>query len=210
VQEAAGMLIQSLTHAGNLKDAETYAQVTLDNLRDPANNVDQEGKEVANGCVNLAKVIFELKEDHAKAEMLARKSLLIRVKVHGNKDPHVRQSASLLCTILREQKKLGDETKRLHERCLANAMWNEGPDGLATAEANDDLGFYYHILSRTNLPVCKIKDHLVLSQSFFKEAIRIYTKVNGAAHLTTIEAKESIYVVSHELSEVLTGLLRAF
>jgi hypothetical protein len=184
--------------------------VTLANLRDPANNVDQEGEEVANGCVNLAKAIFELKEDHAKAEMLARKSFLIRVKVHGNNHPYVRHSASFLCTILRTEGKLGDETKRLHERCLANALWNEGPDGLATAEANDDFGSYYHFLSRTNLPVCAIKDHLVLSQSFYREAIRIYTKVNGADHLTTIETKEFIHVVSYELSEVLRELLHAF
>jgi hypothetical protein len=37
VQTAAGALIDCLVNKGDLKNAETFAQMTLDSLKDPAN-----------------------------------------------------------------------------------------------------------------------------------------------------------------------------
>jgi tetratricopeptide (TPR) repeat protein len=110
VQDAAGRLIQSMTHAGDLIQAETYAQMTLDSLRDPANNVDPEGVELACGYYHLAKVTSYLDKDQPKAEMLIRESLRIRTKYFGNDHQCVMESASLLSYILVSQGKLGDET----------------------------------------------------------------------------------------------------
>jgi tetratricopeptide (TPR) repeat protein len=77
VQETAGTLIQCLIHKGDLYDAERLAQVTLESLKDPANNLDQESEAVAEGYYNLGMVIEEQNEDLMKAEMLAREALRI-------------------------------------------------------------------------------------------------------------------------------------
>jgi tetratricopeptide (TPR) repeat protein len=84
VQVAAGALIQCLTHTGNLQSAETFAQMTLDSLRDPANKMDQEGEQVGIGYYNLAKVIAALNNDDPKAEKFAREALRIRIKLYGS------------------------------------------------------------------------------------------------------------------------------
>jgi hypothetical protein len=79
VQEAADNLIQYLAHKGNLYNAERFAEATLDSLKDPANKLNQQSEEVAIGYYNLANVIIQQKQgDLVKAEMLARKLLLIR------------------------------------------------------------------------------------------------------------------------------------
>jgi hypothetical protein len=57
VQEAAGTLIHCLTKKGDLNNAELYAQVTLDNLKDPAYKMDQRSELVAKGYCNFAQVI---------------------------------------------------------------------------------------------------------------------------------------------------------
>jgi tetratricopeptide (TPR) repeat protein len=84
VQVAAGALIRCLTHTGNLQSAETFAQMTLDILRDPANKMDQEGEQVGIGYYNLAKVIGALNNDDPKAEKFAREALRIRIKLYGS------------------------------------------------------------------------------------------------------------------------------
>jgi hypothetical protein len=200
VQTVAGRLIQSMTHAGDLIQAEIYAQMTLNNLRDPANNVDPEGPELACGYYHLAKVTSELDKDQPKAEMLVRESLRIRTKYYGNDHQCVRDSASLLSTILVSQGKLGDETKKLRARCLAIAIRNEGSDGLGTAVANRDLGHYYYQLFQKNRSISASKEHLVLSQLYWKEAFGIYTKINGKNHETTARTKQLLSMISRELS----------
>jgi tetratricopeptide (TPR) repeat protein len=89
VQEAASALIQCLIQKGNLFDAERYASLTLDSLKDKRNGVNQESEEVAKGYYNLGNVISLQDGDLNKAEMLARESLRIRVIVYGN-DGHSR------------------------------------------------------------------------------------------------------------------------
>jgi hypothetical protein len=75
VQEAAGVLIDTLIRKDDLFDAERYAQVTYGNLRDKKNGIDQESEAVAMGAYNLANVIYLQKGDLIKAEELVRESL---------------------------------------------------------------------------------------------------------------------------------------
>jgi hypothetical protein len=84
VQEAAGVLIDCLTRKGDLYDAERYAQLTLDSLKDPANAVDQESEALARGYYDLGWVLYIQNESLARAEVLARESLRIRAQLNGN------------------------------------------------------------------------------------------------------------------------------
>jgi hypothetical protein len=93
---------------------------------DSANNVDQESEKVANGYMNLGRTVYELNVDQPKAEMLVRESLRIRLKVYDNNHLLVGHSLSLLVRILLSQGKIEEETERLLERNLANAVRNEG------------------------------------------------------------------------------------
>jgi hypothetical protein len=56
-------------------------------------------------------------------------------------------SCNLLANMLRVQGNLGDETREFHERTLAIAIRNEGPNGSNTAAANYNLGLFYCHLS---------------------------------------------------------------
>jgi hypothetical protein len=97
VQDTAGTLIECLKHKDDLNalfDAESFAQVTFNNLKDPANRLNQESKEVADGYYKLGTAISQqckmvqngdlenmtnqLEVDLGKAEMLAKESLRIR------------------------------------------------------------------------------------------------------------------------------------
>jgi hypothetical protein len=51
VQKAASALIECLTDKGDLCNAELFAQMTLDSLKDPQNGLDQQSEAVAN-CYN--------------------------------------------------------------------------------------------------------------------------------------------------------------
>jgi hypothetical protein len=77
VQEAASTLIRYLIHKGDLGPAETFAQMTLDSLKDPMNELDQQSEAVAQGYHDYATVINKLNGDLDKAEKLARESLRI-------------------------------------------------------------------------------------------------------------------------------------
>lgn len=58
VQEAANSLIEGLICKKDFYNAERYSWMTLDNLKDPANNMDQEGETVARGYYNSGNVIY--------------------------------------------------------------------------------------------------------------------------------------------------------
>jgi hypothetical protein len=149
VQGAAGTLIECLMHKGDLYDAERFAEATLDSLKDPANGLDQESEQVANGYYNLASVITKQEGDSLKAEMLARESLRIRTRLYGNDHVKVAFSCSLLACILMSQDNLGNETMELLGRSLANDTKCFGPDAINTAISNLNLGAFYRQLADT-------------------------------------------------------------
>jgi tetratricopeptide (TPR) repeat protein len=202
VQEAAGTLIECLQDNGDLYNAGRFAEATLDSLKDPANGLDQESEEVANGYHNLASVINKQEGDLAKAEMLVRESLRIRTRVYGNDHVHVGLSCSLLARILISQDNMGDEAMKLFEHHLANDTKYYGPDGPNAAISNLNLGNFYHRLSDRQQIVRREIEHLCLSKSKYKEAVRIYTKIFGPENPQTINASSELSIVLHKLYEL--------
>jgi len=176
VMEAAGTLIQTLTYRGDLYDAERYGQVTLDNLRDPANGVDQNTEAVARGCYNLANVIYKQDGDFVKAELLVREAYRIWQELYEQDHAYIREALFLLCNLLNTQGKLGDEVKELNELCLAFILKLEGSDAKNTAVWNVYLGGYHHQLAEIYLGADR-KEQLRLSLTYFKEAVRIHVKI---------------------------------
>lgn len=77
------MLINILISKGDCYDAECYALVAYDNLRDEKNGIDQGSEAVAMGAHNLAVTFFRQNRDLIKA---ARESLHIRSLVYGRYD----------------------------------------------------------------------------------------------------------------------------
>jgi hypothetical protein len=120
------MLIERLMHKGDLNalyDAESFAQVTLDNLKDPAKGLNQESRGVADGyydlgtAINQCKIVKygdqgnmtnQIEVDLGKAEMLARESLRIRSLLDRN-NHYVGTTCALLANILLIQGNLSTE-----------------------------------------------------------------------------------------------------
>jgi tetratricopeptide (TPR) repeat protein len=194
VQEAAGIMINILINQGDLFDAERYAQVTYGNLRDKKNGIDQESEVVAVGAYNLANVLYRQDGDLIKAEELARESLRIRTLIYGSNNyaVEVSWSCDLLAGILMTQGKLGDETRGLFERYLAFSIRNHGPDGKHTAVANSNLGSLCFQLVQKENTVDLIRMQLILAKTYYVEALRIYSKIDGPTHPNTIDASSRL------------------
>jgi tetratricopeptide (TPR) repeat protein len=82
VQTAASMLILCLIFKGDFDHAETFAQMTLDSLKDPGNGLDQQSEAVARGYYDLGNVINQQDRDLVKAEKLVRESFRIKSRVY--------------------------------------------------------------------------------------------------------------------------------
>jgi hypothetical protein len=184
-----------------LYNAERFAQATLDSLKDPANKVDQQSEEVARGYYNLANVI-SLQEhgDLVKAEMLARESLRIFSRIFHS-HPCTGLSTGLLACILQSQGNLGNKTLELFKWSLAMDIENSGPDGMNTAGSNINLGRFYHQLAESQQTTEARLENLYLSQSNFKEAVRIHTKILGPDNPKTVDASSILSSISSLLSE---------
>jgi tetratricopeptide (TPR) repeat protein len=201
VQMAAGNLIGCLTNKGDYYNAETFAQMTLDSLKDPANRVDQDSEAVAKGYSDLGYVIQMQGGDLIKAERLARESYRIRVHLYGNEHFNVGASTCLLANILMARGNLGDETKKLNETSLAIFIRNEGLDGINVAAGIANIGFFQANLADRQLNADKRKEHLCLSVSYMKEASRISTKVRGPTHPKSIKYAAELENDIQRLSE---------
>jgi tetratricopeptide (TPR) repeat protein len=201
VQEAAGALIECLINKGDFEHAETFAQLTLESLKDPGNGLDQQSEAVARGYHDLGHVICKQKGDLLKAEKLVRESLRIRTCLYGGDHTKVGMSTSLLARVLQAQGKLGIETKELHECCLAINIENFGSEGLNTAASNNNLGHFYYQQAEASLSADIRKEHLSLSISKFNEALRIYAKLFGPDHPDTVQASSLLSIVVHKLLE---------
>jgi tetratricopeptide (TPR) repeat protein len=124
VQKAASMLIECLMIKGDFDRAETFAQMTLDSLKDPGNGLDQQSNAMATGYHDLGSVISQQRGDLVKAEKLVRESLRIRSLLYDTHNRFVGLSMSSLAGILSDQRNLGSETKELYERALVNTIQN--------------------------------------------------------------------------------------
>jgi hypothetical protein len=203
VQQAAGMLISSLIFQGDLFNAGRFAEQTYANLRDIKNGMDQEGEEVAMGAYNLANVIRRQDDrDLIKAEKLARESLRIRTQVHGSNDYRVGLSCLLLAQILMIQRELGDETKELLERSLANFVMNEGPDGPNTAGGNIMVSQFHYSLAMIQSIMSIKRTQLLLAKSYTEEAVRIETKIHNPSDPNSVAAASLLSDILRELLTV--------
>jgi tetratricopeptide (TPR) repeat protein len=196
------MLIECLILKGDFDHAETFAQLTLDSLKDPANKLDQLSEAVAKGYFNLGNAISHREVDIVKAENLLRESLRIRTLVHGLDHFYVGQSVSSLALILTSQEKLGDETREFYERALAINIKYCGPDGLNTVRSTTNLGHYYHNLANIQESIETRNELLRLSRIKFIEVLRIYTKIFGPDDPKTIDTSHNISIISNDLIKV--------
>jgi tetratricopeptide (TPR) repeat protein len=201
VQDAAGTLIECLTRKGDFYNAERFAEATLDSLKDPKNGLDQESQAVADGYFDLANVIHRQEGDLVKAETLARESLRIVSKLCTRQQDRLGISTNQLANILQSQGKIGGETLELFERSLSICTKQSGPDSTDVAAANGYLGQYHHHLAAKQRTAVTRKEHLRLSISFYKETVRIYTKIYGPNNPMTIDVSSALSIVSREISE---------
>jgi tetratricopeptide (TPR) repeat protein len=173
----------------------------LESLKDPGNGLDQQSEAVAKGYYDLGHAIFQQKGDLLKAEKLVRESLRIRTRLYVSDHAQVGMSSSLLAPILESQGNLGSETKELYERCVAIDIKNFGSEGINTAAHYFNLGNFYHHRAEESPSAGIRKEHLSLSFSKFKEALRIKTKLFGPDHPNTVQASSQLSIVSNKLSE---------
>jgi tetratricopeptide (TPR) repeat protein len=201
VQNAASTLIECLTCKGDFDRAETFAQMTLDCLKDPGNGLDQQSEAVARGYHDLGAVINQQKGDYVKAERLARESLRIRSHLYDAHHQMVGLSIGLLASILQSQGNLGSETRQLYEHSLTIDIKKFGSEGVNTAISNQNIGNFYYFRAEVSEIAKTKKDNLQLSESKYKESLRIYTKVLGPDNPRTIRASSALSIVSRKLSE---------
>jgi tetratricopeptide (TPR) repeat protein len=202
VQEAASKLIECLIYKGDFDKAETFAQMTLDSLKDPGNGLDQQSETVAKGYYGLGSVITQQKRDLVKAEKLVRESLRIRSHLFDTHHQCVGVSAGLLASILQAQGNLGSETQELHERALVIYIRNYGSEGVNTAVSNYNMGGFYHLRAEESQTIETKKENLLLSESKYKESLRIYTTIYSPDYPRTLETSFYLSIISHKLSEV--------
>jgi hypothetical protein len=200
VQDAASTLIGCLTCKGDLCNAELFAQMTLDSLKDPKNGLDQQSEAVAKGYYDLANVVIMQSGDLVKAEKLARESLRIRVLINSN-GHLVGITTGLLASVLMTQGKLGSETKELLEQSLAISIRNYGPDGINTAIDYLNFGLFYRELAEEQQTTATREEHLRVSEVKIKEALRIYTKIFGPDDPRTLELSSELSTARLLLSE---------
>jgi hypothetical protein len=185
---------------GDFDQAETFAQMTLDSLKDPGNGLDQQSEEVAKGHHDLGRVILRQKGDLLKAEMLVRESLRMRNHLHDADHVSVGHSVDLLANVLRDQGNLGSETQELHERSLVINIKHFGSEGVNTATSYCNLGNLHYYRAKENQDPENQEEHLRLSKPNIKEALRIYAKIYGPDHPRTIDASTHLSNVTRMLS----------
>jgi predicted ATPase with chaperone activity len=96
---------------------------------------------------------------------------------------------------------LDNETKELLVHAHSINKNDYGPDGYNTAVSTVNLGNYYHLLSEDIQTLESKVKNLHLSKSYFKEALRIETKIFGPNNSRTKELADLISFISYKLSE---------
>lgn len=182
---------------GNLFDAERYASITYQNLKDKKNGMDQNGAAVAQGAHNLANVIYQQHqkrtnfEELAKAEELAREAVRIRSLIHDSEHEILGDSCNLLAHILQSQGKV-DEPRELFERYIAISIRNEGADGNSVGVGNTHIGRFYFFLSLLRANADRKKDYLLKAKVYFQEGFRIAKITSSPTHPNYIAAERHL------------------
>jgi hypothetical protein len=164
--------------------------------------MNQESAAMAKGAYSLADVIYRQDGDLIKAEGLVRDALRLRTLVYGGDHGYVVESCCLLANILRAQKKLGDEARRLFERSLALSIKNVGPDNLGAAFIHVSVGIFYYQFSVLQ-PTAELKRAQLFRAKFHhEEAIRIRSRKYGPTHSKTIESESQLAATILDLSQI--------
>lgn len=204
VQEAASTLIQRLGHKGDLQQAEIFAQLILESLKDPGHGLDQNSDAVAIGYFDLAHAICKQEVDLVKAKALARGSLRIRTLLYNNDVPqlYVAYSADLLAGIIKAKGKLGLETRELLEHSLVINIIEFGPDGANNAVCTFNLGYLYYELASKERNTEKRKTLFRSAESNFQQAVRINSKTPGAIYDSrNLQVKSYLSIISREFQK---------
>eukprot|EP00596_Hydrurales_sp_CCMP1899_P005372 CAMPEP_0119046044 /NCGR_PEP_ID=MMETSP1177-20130426/44045_1 /TAXON_ID=2985 /ORGANISM="Ochromonas sp, Strain CCMP1899" /LENGTH=421 /DNA_ID=CAMNT_0007018647 /DNA_START=219 /DNA_END=1484 /DNA_ORIENTATION=+ len=190
VQRAASILIQCLDLSEDQTNAERYAEMSLDSLRNKSHGVNQESEEVALGYYDLANTILRRPDgDLDRVEQLAREAYRIRNKL--NDGLKIGASANLLANCLKAQGKL-NEALDLYKLFLYISDRDQGPDSANASAVNANLSTLYSDLACKDLDEDTRNEHLCISKSYIKEAVRIARIVNCPGHSKTVDYEERL------------------
>lgn len=195
VLAAANQMIQNLIDLKEFGDAERYARISYDCLTRP---VDTESIGVAHAAMALAdvtyKLICESKQEGwnmLEAEMLARKAIRIYEKIYGHDNLAYQATAfQVLSKILTSIGNHDIEAKDLFEKALSIYVDSEGTNGHNVAIMNYQLGLFHlkmAMADKATYGTAWIREGAI-SKIYWKEAIRINTKLHGPTHDQTLQS----------------------
>jgi hypothetical protein len=206
VLEVANSLIKILIRTEEYFDAERFARICYECLTRP---IDTESNEVGFAAEALATVTHRLLLQNGSSssfgnieevEMLARKALKIKERIHGQNHYFTSSILYLISNILRLKKSREDEVLDLLDRSLAMSIKHVGVDHENVANYSLVLAeFHGHI--GDELPDRKAKiGHYRLAKRHCKEAVRIETKLRGPNHPLTLTRKSVLKHITDNLS----------
>ena len=134
--------------------------------------------------------VYNANKQYDYAERVLKAALVWFDRVYGVNHNRTGECVSVLGIALLDQNKLGDETRAVLQRALDINLLNLGPDAGNVGISNNNLGLFHYN-----------RGEYVHAKPFFKEALRIYTKVFGPEHPNTVKVKENLLdVSSHNVS----------
>jgi hypothetical protein len=209
VLEAGGALVHILNQTGDFYDAERFARICYEGLtRAPS---DPDSFEAAKAARNLANASCNLickngpdSADIEEAEMLAKKAVRIMKELKGPVSSEMINAFQALVNVLMIRKNSIDETKNLLENYLSDAIRYQGVDldGKSTGYANNHFGYFHRKLANISSCDHEKRHHLRLTESYFKEASRIFIKHYGLNHPNVLLTKKDLSEASIALERM--------
>jgi dephospho-CoA kinase len=86
------------------------------------------------------------------------------------------------------KKEYKDETKKILEVYLDDSIIHERMNGKKTRQAKSLLGRFHHQMTYTLACNKEIRKNLQLSESYFKESVRIHTIIYGSNNCLTLDS----------------------
>ena len=186
VNKVAAEYTNCLLESGDVKKAVKYVEEAYSSCG--IDFVDPEDVDKAELAFYVGK-IYNADKEFEYAERALRATLVWYERVHGVDHTLTGQCLDQLGIALMGQNKLGDETKAVLHRALDIFLLNLGPDAQLVGAANESLGVFY-----------EMRGEIVQARRFFKEALRIYTKVLGPEHPNTVNVKTNLLRVKAVIS----------
>jgi tetratricopeptide (TPR) repeat protein len=198
VLHAGNNLIKVLTDLKEYYDVERYARL----LYECQFKSNTESEEFATVIESLAEVTSILIIENGpigynieEAEMLARKALAIKSRIYGSNHILVVNILTLLADILRVNKNECLEAKILLEQAL-NILIVNGIDNARLAHVNFNLGLICLIIAIELQPSSSKNEQLIMAESYYKESIRINSKLFSSNYPQICNANANLLVIS--------------